>query len=59
MLVDLQGMGMFNGMMNKVVMGMVSQNIHTVLMSNGREFMRKEFVDFSLLDHMYSTFKIL
>ena len=47
------------GMMNKVVTGMVSQNIHTILMSNGKDSMRKEFVDFSLLDHMYTSFKIL
>ena len=46
-------------MMNKVVTGMVSQNIHTILMSNGKDSMRKEFVDFSLLDHMYTSFKIL
>ena len=55
----MQGMGFFNGMMNKVVVGMVTQNIHTVLMANGKEFMRKEFGDFSLVEHMYTSFKIL
>ena len=59
LLIDMQGMGFLNGMMNKVVLNMVSQNIHNLLMTTGKEFMRKEFIDFSLIDHMYSTFKIL
>lgn len=58
-LIDMQGMGFFNGMMNKVVTSMVQQNVHTVLMASGKDFMKKEFVDCSLLDHMYTSFKIL
>ena len=58
-LIDMQGMGFLNTMMNKVVLTMVNQNIHTVLMASGKEFMRKEFEDFSLIDQMYSGFKIL
>ena len=38
---------------------MVNQNLHTVLMAGGKEVMRREFEDFSLLDQMYSGFKIL
>ena len=59
LLIDMQGMGFLNSMMNKVVVGMVTQNIHTVLMANGKEFMRKEFGEFSLVEHMYTSFKIL
>lgn len=58
-LIDMHGMGFLNTMMNKVVLTMVNQNIHTVLMANGKEFMRKEFEDFSLIDQMYSGFKII
>ena len=58
-LIDMQGMGFFNSMMNKVVTSMVQQNVHTVLMASGKDFMKKEFVDCSLLDHMYTSFKIL
>ena len=58
-LIDMQGMGFLNTMMNKVVLTMVNQNIHTVLMASGKEFMRKEFEDFSLIDQMYSGFKII
>ena len=58
-LIDMQGMGFFNGMMNKVVTSMVQQNVHTVLMASGKDFMKKEFVDCPLLDHMYTSFKIL
>ena len=42
LLIDMQGMGFLNGMMNKVVLSMVQQNIHNLLMTTGREFMRKE-----------------
>ena len=102
-LIDMQGMGFLNSMMNKVnllviirasdkifanlnkirskifilakdayflliknkvfalqvVLTMVNQNLHTVLMAGGKEVMRREFEDFSLLDQMYSGFKIL
>ena len=43
----------------QVVLTMVNQNLHTVLMAGGKEVMRREFEDFSLLDQMYSGFKIL
>ena len=57
--VDLKGLGFLNWVVKKVMEGVVTQNISSILMASARELLRKEFSDVSLLDQMFTTFKIL
>ena len=57
--VDLQGLGLLNWVVKKVILGVVQQSISTILMTSGKELLRKEFSEVSLVDEMYTTFKIL
>jgi hypothetical protein len=57
--VDLKGLGFLNWVVKKVMEGVVTQNISSILMTSARELLRKEFSDVSLLEQMFTTFKIL
>ena len=57
--VDLQGLGLLNWVVKKVILGVVQQNISTILMTSGKDLLRKEFSELSLVDEMYTSFKIL
>ena len=59
MTVDLKGLGFLNWVVKKVMEGVVMQNISSILMTSARELLRKEFSQVSLLDEMFTTFKIL
>ena len=59
MTVDLKGLGFLNWVVKKVMEGVVTQNISSILMISVRELLRKEFSNVSLLDQMFTTFKIL
>ena len=59
MTVDLKGLGLLNWVVKKVVLGVVEQNISNILMTRGKELLRKEFSEISLIDQMYTTFNIL
>ena len=57
--VDLRGLGVLNWVVKKVILGVVEQNISRMLMTSARELLRKEFSQVSLLDQMFTSFKIL
>ena len=57
--VDLKGLGFLNWVVKKVMEGVVTQNISSILMTSARELLRKEFSEVSLLDQMFTIFKIL
>jgi len=59
MTVDLQGLGLLNWVVKKVILGVVEQNISTILVTRGKELFRKEISEISLIDQMYTTFTIL
>ena len=59
MTVDLQGLGLLNWVVKKVILGVVEQNISTILVTRGKELFRKEISEVSLIDQMYTTFNIL
>jgi len=57
--VDLKGLGFLNWVVKKVMEGVVRQSISSILMTSAKEVLRKEFSQVSLLDQMFTTFKIL
>ena len=57
--VDLQGLGLLNWAVKKVILGYVQENISHILVTNCKELLRKEFSEHSLVDQMYTSFKIL
>ena len=57
--VDLKGLGVLNWVVKKVMLGVIEQNISNLLMRSVRELIRKEFNQVSLVDQMFTSFKIL
>jgi hypothetical protein len=56
---DLQGFGVLNWLMKKMIQSEVEQNITNLLMTSGRELLQNKFSEVSLIDEMFTTFKIL
>ena len=59
MILDLQGVGLLNWVVKKMIQSEVEQNITNILMNSGRGLLRNKFSEVSLIDEMYTTFKIL
>ena len=57
--VDLQGLGLLNWVVKKIIMVEMEQNITNILMSSVKELFRKEFKEVHFIDLMYLSFRIL
>ena len=59
MILDLKGFGLLTWVVKKMIQGEMEQNITNMLRTSGRELLMTKFSEVSLIDEMYTTFKIV
>ena len=52
---DLQGMGILNWLLKKVVQGEVEEKVTNTIITSGREMLSREFSQLSLIDEMHTS----
>ena len=56
---DLKGIGLLNWVVKRWIQGEVEQRVTNALLIRGKEVFSNEFSQISLIDEMYTSFKIL